>query len=81
MHRRDGLFTPYESPLKQFKAYRYHPEFPSRVPRGYRSLTYFNAINPETPICRDEMHGSCIDPSCTYQHFASMELRGASLSS
>lgn len=78
MNPRNGLFTPYESPLKQFKTYRYHPDFPSKVQKGYRSLTYFNAINPEIPICHYEMDGSCYDTSCTNQHFASMKLHGAS---
>lgn len=75
--RQTGHFTPYESPLRHFKSYRYHSEYLNEISRGFRSLTYSHAINPENPICRYELGGVCNDASCTSQHFRSMGLRGA----
>ncbi|KAL8738281.1 MAG: hypothetical protein Q9181_000916 [Wetmoreana brouardii] len=70
-------FTPYESPLQTFHAYRYHPDFVSEVGNGYRSLTYSNAIDAQQPICPYEIDGRCNDASCVYQHFRGMSLTGA----
>ncbi|KAL8972648.1 MAG: hypothetical protein Q9183_000426 [Haloplaca sp. 2 TL-2023] len=70
-------FTPYESPLQSFHAYRYHPDFSSQIGSGYRSLTYSNAIDVQKPICPYEIGGRCNDASCDNQHFRSMSLSGA----
>ena len=71
-------FTPYESPLKQFKSYRYHPNYATEVSEGFRSLTYSHKINPDKPICRYEAAGGrCNDESCDSQHFRSLGLSGA----
>ncbi|KAL8873845.1 MAG: hypothetical protein Q9174_000751 [Haloplaca sp. 1 TL-2023] len=67
-------FTPYESPLQLFHAYRYHPDFSSQVGSGYRSTTYSNAIDVQKPICPYEIGGRCNDASCDNQHFRSMSL-------
>ena len=76
---KDGHFIPYESPLKQFASYRFHPEYRNEVPGGYRSLTYSHNIRPEVPICQYELGGGvCNDDSCTNQHFQKMALPGAS---
>ncbi|KAL8758083.1 MAG: hypothetical protein Q9199_001763 [Rusavskia elegans] len=45
-----GHFIPYESPLQQFHAYRYHPDFVSSIGNGYRSLTYSHNIDARKPI-------------------------------
>ena len=75
---REGHFTPYESPLKQFNSYRYNPNYLSDVPGGFRSLTFSHNINPNKPICRWELAGgTCNDDSCDSQHFRSMGLSGA----
>ena len=72
-------FMPYESPLKQFTSYRFHPEFVNEVPGGYRSLTYSNDIQPEVELCQYELSGGvCNDESCKSQHFQKMMLPGAS---
>jgi hypothetical protein len=72
-------FTPYESALKSFKAYRYHPQFLQTVPHGFNSLTYSNKINPSKPMCPYELAGgSCNDPDCPNQHIRDMALSGAS---
>ena len=71
-------FTPYESPLKQFKSYRYHSNYVSEVSEGFRSRTYSHAIDPDKPICRYEVTGgTCNDDSCDSQHFKSIGLSGA----
>ncbi|QSS58434.1 hypothetical protein I7I51_07860 [Histoplasma capsulatum] len=68
-------FTPYSSPLKLFKAYRYHPCFTKDISGGYRSLTYSHKIDPYNYICLYEAAGGfCNDHSCEYQHFRDMIL-------
>ncbi|KZL86504.1 hypothetical protein CI238_02650, partial [Colletotrichum incanum] len=69
-------FTPYESPLQYFRAYRYHPKFAETVPGGLRSLTYSNRIDPNLPICPDQLaRRDCPrGADCIYQHFESMKL-------
>ena len=52
-------FSTYESPLKQFKAFRYHPKYLKEVSSGFRSLTYSNAIDPKVPFCHYELDGIC----------------------
>lgn len=69
-----GHFTPYESPLKQFKSFRYHPQYLEEVSNGFRSLTYSHTINPEIPLCRYELDGVCNDDSCPSQHLRSIGL-------
>lgn len=76
---RGKRFIPYESPLKQFKSFRYHPDYLAEVPHGFRSMTYIHNIDPERPICRYELDGGvCNDDSCDGQHFRNMSLSGAS---
>ncbi|OJD16697.1 hypothetical protein AJ78_03167 [Emergomyces pasteurianus Ep9510] len=68
-------FTPYSSPLKLFRAYRYHPRYHEDVNGGYRSLTYSHNIDPHNSICPYEAAGGyCNDHSCEYQHFRDMTL-------
>lgn len=75
----EDTFQPYTSPLQMFKSYRYHPDYTANVQGGYRSLTYSNNIDPRTEVCPFEAAGGvCNDPHCTYQHFRSMGLTGAS---
>ena len=72
-------FVPYESPLRKFKSYRYHPEYSKDVSGGFRSMTYSHQIDPEKPICRFEAAGgTCNDDECDSQHFRGMGLDGAS---
>jgi hypothetical protein len=73
-------FVPYTSPLKMFKAYRYHSNFRNDVPGGFKSLTYSNTIDPGLPLCPVEMAGdSCEDPDCIGQHMRNMGLAGTSV--
>ncbi|KAK1969967.1 hypothetical protein LY78DRAFT_678083 [Colletotrichum sublineola] len=69
-------FVPYESPLQYFRAYRYHPKFAETVPGGLRSLTYSNRIDPNLPICPDQLASRDCPrgADCIYQHFESMKL-------
>ncbi|ODH39095.1 hypothetical protein ACO22_02027 [Paracoccidioides brasiliensis] len=73
--RVNHYFTPYNSPLKLFRAYRYHPRFTEDINGGFRSLTYSHKIDPHNYICPYEAAGgSCNDRSCEYQHFRDMAL-------
>ncbi|KAI9695884.1 MAG: hypothetical protein M1836_006001 [Candelina mexicana] len=68
-------FVPYESPLKQFRSFRYHPCFTNVVAGGFRSLTYSHNINESNPVCRYEAAGGiCNDSTCDSQHFRDMGL-------
>lgn len=72
------LFTPYESPLKQFRAYRFHPEFKQDIAGGLRSMTYSHKIDPNAEFCRYELAGGiCNDSTCDLQHFRDIKLPGA----
>jgi hypothetical protein len=72
-------FSPYVSPLRYFKAYRYHPRYTDEVSDGYRSLTYSHDIDPMKYLCPYELAGGvCNDRSCEFQHFRDMNLSGAS---
>ncbi|TAQ89189.1 hypothetical protein B7494_g2480 [Chlorociboria aeruginascens] len=67
------FFTPYESPLAHFRAYRFHPEFNQKVNGGQKSLTYSHKIDPNKELCRFELAGGiCNDSSCELQHFRNM---------
>jgi hypothetical protein len=71
-------FTPYTSPLKLFRAYRFHPHYTDDVLGGYGSLTYSHNIDPYKPLCAYETAGGiCNDRSCEDQHFRDMRLSGA----
>ncbi|UPX09353.1 uncharacterized protein EKO05_0000044 [Ascochyta rabiei] len=73
-------FTPYESPLRMFKSYRYHPNFSQDVDGGFLSMTFSHQIDPETPLCPFESAGgSCNDPECPNQHFRGMGINGEKL--
>ncbi|KAL8387145.1 hypothetical protein RB595_010123 [Gaeumannomyces hyphopodioides] len=73
-HAQLTSFTPYESPLKNFRSYRFHPEYANNVQGGLKSLTYTNKINPNQELCLDELtKGRCDDKKCRFQHFASMK--------
>ncbi|KAL1385798.1 hypothetical protein HDK64DRAFT_310912 [Phyllosticta capitalensis] len=71
--KKQAFFTPYDSPLKMFKAYRYHPAYTDNVSGGFKSLTYSHDIDPMKPICPFEAAGGiCNDPECDGQHFRGM---------
>jgi hypothetical protein len=73
-------FVPYESPLRMFKSYRYHPSFSQDVSGGFLSMTYSHQIDPEKLLCQFEsVGGTCNDPECTDQHFRGMNISGAFL--
>ncbi|KAL7931008.1 hypothetical protein V8C35DRAFT_311001 [Trichoderma chlorosporum] len=68
-------FVPYESPLRYFHAYRFHPEYSQSVAGGLRSLTYSNKIDVKQEMCPDELvNNSCPrGKECDFQHFESMQ--------
>ncbi|KAH7311928.1 hypothetical protein BKA65DRAFT_517832 [Rhexocercosporidium sp. MPI-PUGE-AT-0058] len=68
-------FTPYESPLKKFRAYRFHPNFKQDVSGGLKSKTYSHKIDVMNEFCRFELAGGiCNDPTCDSQHFRDIGL-------
>lgn len=70
-------FVPYESVLRGFLSYRFHPNFYKDVAGGLRSPTYSNKINPQVPFCLDFLLGSCTrGASCKYQHIDAVGISG-----
>ncbi|KAI9793568.1 MAG: hypothetical protein M1816_008001 [Peltula sp. TS41687] len=70
-----GSFKPYVSPLRQFRSYRYHPQYLGEVSEGFRSLTFSHKIDLTLPLCTYEVSGGiCNDNSCGGQHFRDMGL-------
>ncbi|OKL64699.1 hypothetical protein UA08_00651 [Talaromyces atroroseus] len=66
-------FSPYQSPLKYFRAYRYHPNIIEDVGDSYRSLTYSHNIDPFQAVCPYEAAGGvCNDTTCEFQHWRDM---------
>ncbi|KAF8429118.1 hypothetical protein EV426DRAFT_209312 [Tirmania nivea] len=72
------VFAEYESPLRHFRSYRYHPQYLKMVEGGWRSLTFSNRIDPDKLFCVYEISGGkCNDTSCEKQHFRQIALSGA----
>ncbi|KAK3722943.1 hypothetical protein LTR37_002088 [Vermiconidia calcicola] len=68
-------YEPYESPLKGFKDFRWHPDYLKEVPGGFKSLTYNHNIDSVKPLCFFEAAGGkCNDRGCQNQHFREMGL-------
>jgi hypothetical protein len=67
-----STLMPYESPLRYFHAYRFHPEYQHAVAGGLKSLTYSNRIDPDKELCPYELSGEQCPPNCEYQHFGSI---------
>ncbi|KAM3503353.1 hypothetical protein MY10362_004246 [Beauveria mimosiformis] len=67
-------YLAYDSPLRYFRSYRFHPDFSKVVAGGLRSATYSNKIDPKLPLCPDELAGTVCPrgKNCHFQHFAEM---------
>lgn len=76
-------FVPYDSPLRYFRAYRFHPRYSDDVASGLKSLTYSSRIDPKREICPDELDGTECPrgDACQFQHFRSIVAPGESVSS
>ncbi|CAG9995929.1 unnamed protein product [Clonostachys byssicola] len=74
--RPGSSFVPYDSSLRPFRAYRFHPQFNNSVPGGFRSLTYSNNIDANLEVCPDQLAGQACSRGdmCPYQHFEAMQL-------
>ncbi|VUC24665.1 unnamed protein product [Clonostachys rosea] len=74
--RPSSSFVPYDSSLRPFRAYRFHPQFNNSVPGGFRSLTYSNNIDVNLEVCPDQLAGHACSRGnlCPYQHFEAMQL-------
>ncbi|CAM1502126.1 Fc.00g041100.m01.CDS01 [Cosmosporella sp. VM-42] len=70
-----STFLPYKTPLRYFRAYRFHPNFNDAFSGGLRSLTYSNKIDVQRQVCPDQLVGAeCPRGSkCDFQHFESMQ--------
>ncbi|GAO50358.1 hypothetical protein SAICODRAFT_30555 [Saitoella complicata NRRL Y-17804] len=63
-------FTPYQSALRSFRSYRFHPLYASNTEQQYRSATYSHKIDPKIRMCLYETSGgTCNDDTCESQHF------------
>jgi hypothetical protein len=68
----------YQSPLRYFHAYRFHPKYLDDVSGGLKSMTYSSRIDISRPICPFVVDGGrCPNGSgCEFQHFDNMVLSG-----
>lgn len=80
---RQASFAPYESPLRYYHAYRFHPNYINGIQGGLKSLTYSNRIDPNKEMCPDEWEGNDCPrgDACQFQHFQSIIAPGKSISS
>lgn len=76
-------FVPYDSPLRYFRAYRFHPRYSDDVASGLKSLTYSSRIDPKKEMCPDELDGTECPrgDACQFQHFRSIVAPGEFASS
>ena len=70
-----GEVNNYESPLKCFKGYRFSSHFVklNSIEDTY-SKFYCNSIDISKPFCPYDLHGSCKDSQCVYQHLNVMTM-------
>lgn len=75
-------FAPYESPLRYFHAFRFHPKYSDGVSGGLKSLTYSNRIDHNKEMCPDEWEGNDCPrgEACQFQHFQNIVAPGESTS-
>ncbi|KAJ4147674.1 hypothetical protein LMH87_002182 [Akanthomyces muscarius] len=67
-------YLAYDSPLRYFHSFRFHPDFSKVVAGGLRSVTFSNKIDAKLPLCPDELAGNTCPrgKNCHFQHFAEM---------
>lgn len=82
LQSRQTSYTPYESPLRCFRSYRFHPKYSADVAGGLKSLTYSSRIDPKKEMCPDEWEGNDCPrgEACMFQHFQNIIAPGESLS-
>ncbi|KAJ3228445.1 hypothetical protein HDU78_009757, partial [Chytriomyces hyalinus] len=65
-----AAYTPFDSPLTQFRSHRYFTERKSA-----KSLGIGNKIDPFKAMCSNELQlGQCDNRECTFQHFKDVSL-------
>ncbi|KAI9163220.1 Protein red1 [Paramyrothecium foliicola] len=74
---------PYQTPLRYFRAYRFHPRYKESVRGGIRSLTYSNKVDVQKALCPDQQVGQECPRgnACEFQHFESMQVSGLMIDS
>jgi hypothetical protein len=72
--RNDGIYmienvSKYESPLRMFRGYRFSANYEklNSFDEAY-SKFYCHNIDFRRPFCPFDLHGSCKDSACIYQH-------------
>lgn len=65
----------YESPLLAFRGYRFNSNFSdlNNFDSSY-SKFYCNSIDIRRPLCPFDLHGSCKDSNCSFQHSNSLTM-------
>ncbi|KAK0671199.1 hypothetical protein QBC41DRAFT_344868 [Cercophora samala] len=72
--KQDRAFMPYKSPLRIFRAYRFHPDFEKTVPSGVKSLTYSSRIDVRKEFCPNELNNQQCPKNCEFQHFHDIKI-------
>jgi len=65
--------TPYESPLLNFRSYRWLPGI-LRSDVQTESFSLNHALDPHRPACPFELRGTCKDPKCAFQSLTDARL-------
>jgi len=67
----------YKSPVLSMRAYRLSQTFSTEWALDIRSPTVSNRIDPNGVLCRFELHGSCNDNECKWEHARSYLMQDA----
>ncbi|CAG8766626.1 7580_t:CDS:2 [Gigaspora margarita] len=73
----DSSFVPYESVLKGFRSYRFHPRYKKEIGKnGYKSIMYSRNYNVYRKMCvfESQNRGRCNDDECTSQHWRDLPM-------
>ncbi|XP_065174641.1 mucin-12-like isoform X2 [Sycon ciliatum] len=61
-------FQSYASPLTAFRSYQWTPDFHRQFPAT--TATFQNSIAPQQKLCPYDLHGTCNDSKCPWQHIS-----------
>ncbi|CAG8532968.1 4647_t:CDS:2 [Racocetra persica] len=73
----DSSFVPYDSILKEFRSYRFHPRYKQEIGKhGYKSIIYSRNYNVDRKMCvfESQNRGRCNDDECTSQHWRDFQM-------
>lgn len=79
----NSSFVPYDSILKGFRSYRFHPRYKQEIGKHVYKLTiYSRDYNVDCKMCvfESQSRGHCNDDECTSQHWRDLQMSGKLIS-